>query len=343
MKIFGLGHALPEQIVTNQDLTRFLDTNDAWIQSRTGIKERRILKEESVNSLAVNAGLKALRDAGIEAEELGLILVSTMLGDQLYPSTACMVQKALGASCPSMDINAACTGFLYAMDIADAYIQCGKARYILIISVEGMSRLVDWEDRSTCVLFGDAAGAALVGPGDSLKSIHLAADGQRDLLYGVMPRENCPFTPPGPLEPHGLQMKGQEVFRFAVSQSSADLQLAIQNAGLEADQIDWFLLHQANRRILEAVRLRLKAPAGKMPSNIHRLGNSSSASLPVLLYELYHSGLLRQGHLLALSAFGSGMTSGACVLCWDKPAPPNTEDPENTLAFGPLTVPESLN
>lgn len=333
MRILGIGRALPAQAVSNAQLEQLLDTSDEWIRTRTGIRERRIMREETVTSLALGAAREALADAGLHGRDLDMIIATTALGDDLFPSIACLVQQELEADCPCVDLHAACTGFIYALDTADAYIKSGKARNVLIISAEGLSRVSDWTDRGTCVLFGDGAGAAVVGPGEGLMSIRLAAQTGRALLYSASPAQPCPFTPQKGDGTWGIRMQGQEVFRFAVSSSARDLQAAAEMAGLSIADTDWVLLHQANMRILQSVRQRLGIDAARMPTNIHRLGNTSSASVPMLLYDLYHSGLLQPGHILALSAFGAGMTSGACLIRWDKPAPLNLRAPAETLFF----------
>ncbi len=330
MNILGIGRAIPKQAITNQQLESILDTSDEWIVSRTGIKERRVLGEETLTDLAIAAAREALDHAGLTGQELDMILVATTMGDYLFPSLACLVQQNIGANCPAMDLHAACTGFLYGLDTADAFIKSGKYKHILVIGAEAISRLANWQDRATCVLFGDGAGAMVVGPGDALKAMTLTARTDQRVLYSVTPPGNCPFTASSQEPADGLKMAGQDVFRFAVTQSAADLERALTLAGLTIDQVDWVLLHQANRRILDSVRTRLKLDPMKMPSNIHRTGNTSAASIPLLLWELYHSGLLKQGQLLALSAFGAGLTSGACVIRWDL-QPPKRLTPADDL------------
>ena len=330
MKILGIGRALPQQIVTNRQLEAILDTNDEWISSRTGIRERRILGDETLTGLALAAAREALTDAGLTGPDIGLILVATTLGDYLFPSIASLIQADLNASCPAMDLHAACAGFIYALDTADAYISSGKVQNVLIVGAEAITRLADWEDRSTCVLFGDGAGAMVAGPGEGLLSSHLTVQTNPDVLYSMGPPGNCPFTEQPAEVSRGLKMKGQDVYRYAVTRSAGDLEIVVSEAGLALSDIDWFLLHQANRRILDAVRARLSLPAVKLPSNIHRTGNTSAASIPLLMYELYHAGLLKEGQLVAMSAFGAGLTSGACVLRWGK-APPTTLTPVDDL------------
>lgn len=333
MKILGMGCALPPQVVTNNQLEQILDTSDEWIQSRTGIRERHILSGGTVAGLALEAGQEALQDSGLTGADLDMILVTTAQGDDLFPSVSCTIQQDLGANCPCMDLHVACAGFIYALDTADAYIKSGKASHILIVSAEGLSRLSDWSDRSTCVLFGDAAGAVVVGPGEGLLSCQLSALSRRDILFGTYTGLPCPFSPPEEKVAAGIRMEGQEVFKFAVGISAADLLKAADKADIPIAQMDWVLLHQANRRIIDAVSRRLGVTPGRVPSNIHRLGNTSSASIPLLMYDLYHAGLLEPGHVLALSGFGSGMVSGACILRWDKPKPSQVKDPVHSLHF----------
>jgi len=330
LKILGVGRALPEQVITNRQLEAILDTNDEWIQSRTGIRERRVLGSGTLTGLALAAAREALADAGLSGEDIGLVLVATTMGDYLFPSIASLIQADLNTSCPAMDLHAACAGFIYALDTADAYIKSNKARHVLIIGAEAITRLADWEDRSTCVLFGDGAGAVVTGPGEGLLSTHLTAQTNPEVLYSMGSPGNCPFTRKPTEASKGLKMKGQDVYRYAVIRSAQDLEIVAGEAELALCDIDWFLLHQANRRILDAVRGRLGLKVEKLPSNIYRTGNTSAASIPLLLYELYHAGLLREGQLLAMSAFGAGLTSGACVLRWGK-APPEILTPADDL------------
>lgn len=315
-KIIGTGSAYPQTCKTNQDLGAFLDTSDEWIFTRTGIKTRHICTEESISDLSSLAAQRALENAATSPEELDLIICATLVGDYFTPSLACVVQKALGATCPAFDINAACTGFIYGLDIADGYFARKKAKKILLIGAEVISRFADWTDRSTCVLFGDAAGAAVLEEGgDGLLALKLAAQGNTDLLKMENILGNCPFTPARTGRPF-LQMQGGEVYKFAVSAMCRDLEQVIQEAGLTKDELDFVLPHQANIRIIEAARHKLGIPAEKCPTNMVRFGNTSSASIPLLMDELHQAGAFKKGHILALAAFGGGLTSGACIIKW---------------------------
>jgi len=337
LNILGIGSALPEQVVSNQQLEEFLDTSDEWITSRTGITRRRVMKESELTRLALAASQRALLDAGISGQDLDMILVATTMGDYVFPSTACLIQEGLHAACPAMDLHAACAGFVYALDTADSFIKAGKARHILVVGAEAITRLANWEDRATCVLFGDGAGAVVVGPGEGLLSVRLTARTDRDALYMLAEPGNNPFTRKPDEAPGGVRMQGQDVFRFAVSQSIEDLNQVAAQAGRTVQEMDWVLLHQANRRIIDAVRQRLKLDPARMPGNIHRTGNTSAASIPLLLDEMYRAGLLMPGQLIAMSAFGAGLVSGACVLRWGK-EPPKTLTPAEDLFSPPANI-----
>ena len=315
MRILGTGSALPALTVSNDALAKFLDTSDEWIRTRTGIESRHILTEETLADLAILAAQRALDNAHVAGSEIDLIIGTTTRGELIAPAMACLVQKAVGASCPCMDLNAACTGFIYGLDTALAYIQSGKAKKILIVSAEGMSRLCDWSDRATCVLFGDGAGAVVLDGGEGLLSIRLDVSEDRDTLFIQPAPNNNPFAMPSKVVA-GVHMAGQEVFKFAVSHATEDISKVLSEAGVAQEEVQWFLLHQANRRILESVRQRLNAPEEKFPCNIQHVGNTSSASIPILLDELNQQGRLQAGDLIVMSAFGAGLSTGACVLRW---------------------------
>lgn len=315
MRILGTGSALPARVVSNEELTAFLDTSDEWISTRTGIGARHVMTDETLSELGGLAGRRALEDAGVLPEELDMILCTTVQGETVTPALASQIQKEVSAECPCIDMNGACAGFIYALDAAEAYIASGKAEKILIVSAEELSRLCDWTDRASCVLFGDGAGAVVVGTGEGMLASRLTTTYNDEALYACPTPGNNPFrSRKRPFEP--LRMMGQEVYRFAVSASTDDIRKAAAKAMIEIDQIDYFVLHQANRRIMEAVRRRLNVPSERFPHNIERTGNTSSASIPILLDELNRSGALRAGHLVALSAFGAGLSTGACILRW---------------------------
>lgn len=317
MRIVGTGSALPALEVPNSALEALVDTSDQWITSRTGIGNRHILSEETLSDLAVLAAKRALEDANLTGSQLDLILGVTVQGDEITPGIACRVQGAVGAICPGLDMNAACTGFLYALDVAHAYMAAGKAKKILIVCAEAMSRLCDWTDRSTCVLFGDGAGAVVLDEREGLVATRLAVQEERDTLFIQPPPNPTPFAPASPVPP-GVHMAGQEVFRFAVSHATEDITRLAEEAGIALEDVRWFLLHQANKRILDSVRQRLGQGEEKFPSNIHRVGNTSSASIPLLLDELNRAGQLQENDLMVMSAFGAGLSTAACLLRWHK-------------------------
>lgn len=310
----GVGSALPEHVVTNDMLSGFLDTSDEWITTRTGIKERRVVTTETLAELSATAAKRALAMAGIEAAQLSYILCATTSADYAIPSLACQVQQMLGASCPAMDVNAACTGFLYALDMADALFARDPNARVLVIGAEAMSRLVEWNDRSTAVLFGDGAGALVLGLGSDLKSMLVTAVGDPDPLYARHADGNSPYAVKRERAP--LRMDGHAVYRFAVPTIVRDVSAAIARAGMTEDDIDAVLLHQANLRIVDAAAQRLNIPRDKFKTNIQSRGNTSAASIPILMDELHREGHLPQGSVLALAAFGGGLTTGACVLAW---------------------------
>lgn len=315
--IIGTGSALPKQVVTNKDLEELVETSDEWITSRTGIHERRVCTSESVTDLAVSAAQNALLNAGCSSSELDLIICATISADFATPSLACLLQMKLGASCPAFDVNAACTGMIYAMDIADGYFARKPDQKILIVAADGLSRLIDWKDRSTCVLFGDGAAAAVLGRGDGLLAIEIGAEGKQDPLYAPAGWGNSPFHKAMEESPY-FKMDGQEVFRFAVSSMVASVKSVLTAANLTVDDMDYLLPHQANSRILDAAKTRLKIGDGKCLSNIALRGNTSAAGVGILLDEMNREGKFQKDDVLVLTAFGGGLTTGACVLRWDQ-------------------------
>lgn len=317
MRILSTGSALPKFTLNNEHLTEFLDTSDEWIRTRTGICSRQVLTDESLLELGTTAAMRALDMAELGASDVDFILCTTVRGDMVTPSMGCLLQAALGASCPAFDLNGACAGFVYALDMADALLKAGKARRVLIVSVEGMTRLVDWTDRSTCVLFGDGAGAVLVDGGEGLFRARLTSSGNAEPLNILPNPGNSPFAR-NPVPARSLYMDGQEIYKFAVSRSTGDIQCLAEECGIALENIQHFLLHQANKRIIDAVRTRLKQGAEKFPANVAVRGNTSSASLPILLDEENRKGRFQKGDLIALSAFGAGLTTGACLIQWHR-------------------------
>ncbi|MBO6207392.1 MAG: ketoacyl-ACP synthase III [Lachnospiraceae bacterium] len=320
IKISGTGRALPEKILKNQDLEKMVETSDAWITERTGIKERHIAKAESVASLAAEACRRALADAGKTAEEVDLILLATCSPEMLLPCSACQVQSAIGAkNAVAFDLNAACAGFLFGLQTAHAYIVSGMYRNALVVGAEVLSKIVDWEDRGTCVLFGDGAGAIYVEASEDdqtgILSMTAGSDGSRG---GVLYCRERQISYADAFESNDcyIHMNGGEVYKFAVRQVPDCIEKTLEKAGLSVEDIDMFVLHQANVRIIEAIAKRLKADMEHFPVNADRVGNTSSAAIPLLLDELNKSGKIQKGQRLVLSGFGAGLTYGACVLRW---------------------------
>lgn len=324
MRIVGTGSALPQIEVDNKMLTEWVETSDEWIRERTGIGARRVSTGETVASLAADACRRALEQAGRSAEEVDLILVATCSPEYLLPCAACQVQTIIGAvNATAFDINAACSGFLFGLTMAEAYIQSGMYQRILIAGSEVLSKIIDWEDRSTCILFGDGAGAVLVEAAEETDSGMLScvqgSDGAKGMVLSCRERfgKNPLYTEEiNEAENLFVKMDGQAVYRFATRQVSACIEDALEKANLTAQEIDLFVLHQANARIIEAVAKRLHADMEKFPVNLDRLGNMSSATIPVLLDELNRAGRLKRGQKIVLSGFGAGLTYGACILVW---------------------------
>ena len=309
------GRYVPPKVVTNEDLTAFLDTSDEWIRERTGIRQRHVCTEESACDLAYQAAKNALEQSGTSPEELDMILCATISSDFATPSMACVVQKRLGASCPAMDLNAACSGFLFLLDTAAGFFARGRVKKLLVIGAERISRLLDWDDRSTCVIFGDGAGAMVLGEGDCYLASQLFSKGDDEVIRTPVFEGKSPFNKREQESPY-IHMKGQETFRFAVNAMTHDLKQLIAQAGFSEEDIAWVVPHQANIRIIDAARKRLNIPPDRFCVNIDRYGNTSSASIPMMVDELNRSGRLHRGDLLALCAFGGGLSSAACILRW---------------------------
>ncbi len=314
-RIIGTGSAHPACSKTNDDLAGFLDTSDEWIYSRTGIRSRYVCTDETISDVAEAAARAALENAGTDAGELDGIICTTIRGDYFTPSLACVIQERLGARCPAFDINAACTGFLYALDVAAGFFARKRTKKILVVSCENMSKLLDWSDRSTCVLFGDGAGAVILSEGDGLLSIRVSAQGNRKIMFIPNVSGDSPFNR-APRPKSVLTMQGHDVYKFAVGEMVAQLEGAVRDAGLEQKDVTWVLPHQANLRIIDAAKKRLEIPEERYCCNIAHYGNISSAAIPILMDELNRKDTFRTGDILAMVAFGGGLTSGACVLRW---------------------------
>ena len=316
-RIAGTGSYLPEKVLTNEDLSKIVDTSDEWIAARTGIRERHIAAEgETTSDLGYHAAVRALEAAGVDAKELDLIVVGTTTPDLIFPSTACLIQHRLGADgCPAFDVNAACSGFVYALTVADKFIRSGAAKTALVIGSETLSRMVDWTDRTTCVLFGDGAGAVVLkaDTDTGILSTHMHADGSRkELLWspvgvsvGFKPQENGGVR---------IQMSGNDVFKHAVKALDSVVEETLEANGLDRHAIDWLIPHQANLRIIEATAKRLDMPMERVIVTVDKHGNTSSGSVPLALDEAVRSGKVQRGQLVLLEAFGGGFTWGSALL-----------------------------
>lgn len=317
-KICGTGSYVPAHFLDNNDLSKMVDTNDEWIRERTGVVRRHIIEEETTVSMSVEAARRALENSGTRPEELDLILVSTFTSEVMLPCTACEVQKELGAvNATGFDLNAACTGFLFAYNTAQAYIASGVYKTILLIGAESLSNTVNWEDRGTCILFGDGAGAAVLKAeeGTFYQPVTHSDGNLGDALTCMSRhRKNRPAEEED-LDSY-MHMNGQAVFKFAVRRVPEVIGEALEGTGFSVSDIDYFILHQANKRIVESVAKRLKAEIGKFPMNLQEYGNTSSASIPILLDEINRKGMLKRGDKLVMAGFGAGLSWGAVCLEW---------------------------
>lgn len=317
-RIIGTGSCLPSLVVSNQDLEKIVDTSDEWIRSRTGIERRHIAVEETTTSMAAQAARRALENAGVLAEELDMLLVGTISSDKYFPSAACEVQRELGAKkAVAFDISAACSGFLFGLGVVNAYMEAGMIQTALVIGAETLSKMMDWNDRSTCVLFGDGAGAAVIRREEQgILSMVQGSDGEKG---GVLACDNRRINNPyrqNPVELAYTSMNGQEVYRFAVKTVPKSIGEALDKAGIAADEIKYYLLHQANIRIIEAIAKRLGQPLEKFCTNLQECGNISAGSVPILLDFANREGKLKKGDKIVLAGFGAGLTWGAAVLIW---------------------------
>ena len=317
-RIAGTGSYLPEKVVTNDDLAKVVDTSDEWIHSRTGIRERRVAAEgQTTSDLGYQAALKAIEAAGIAADEIDLIVVGTTTPDYVFPSTACLIQARLGASgCAAMDVNAACSGFVYALSVADKFIRSGEVKTALVVGAETLSRIVDWTERTTCVLFGDGAGAVVLKADaeTGILSTHLHADGSKKDLLRCPVGVSAGFSENEPNAGVRIQMAGNDVFKHAVKALDSVVDETLEANGLDKHDLDWLIPHQANLRIIEATAKRLDMPMDRVIVTVDRHGNTSAGSVPLALDEAVRSGRVQRGQLLLLEAFGGGFTWGSALL-----------------------------
>lgn len=324
LRIAGTGRAIPSKVVTNDDLSQIMDTSDEWIATRTGIRQRHVITAETTTSLSVEAAKKALDAAGMQATDIDVIICATLSQDNTLPTLACEVQAALGAmQASAFDLNAACSGFIYGLGIANAYLKSGMFNNVLLIGTEVLSKILNWEDRSTAVLFGDGSAAAVItNDADTMLAFEQGADGVRGTAIQC---ENAPAVHPFLDEPRTpvtdgpigkVQMNGLEVYKFAVRTVPRATKNVLAAAGLEPDDIKYFLFHQANQRIIDSAIKRLKQPSEKFPINLDRYGNTSAASVAILLDEMVRDGKIEAGDKIVLAGFGGGLTWAACVIEW---------------------------
>lgn len=315
MKIIGTGSALPEKEISNDMLAGFLETSDSWITTRTGIHTRRLLSTETLRELALKAAQAALASARMQASDIDYLICSNVANSYVSPSLGSILLGPLGCACPTFDLNGACAGLVYSLDIADSFLKTGRARNILVVAAEQPSRFCNWHDRATSVLFGDGAAAMVVTEGKGFRDFRLTGDPHTDVMYYKRSLEPTPFdrveekTTP-------LVMEGREVFRIAVEACIKDVDVLLQRNGLTGADIDKFLLHQANMRIIECIREHLEQPREKFPTNIQKYGNTSSASVGILIDELSRAGELKDGQTLMISTFGGGFVTAAAILEW---------------------------
>lgn len=320
-RFIGTGSYAPKKAVTNLDLERIVETTDSWISSRTGIRERRISVGDSTSDMAARAAKAALKAAGVAPRDIDLIVVGTVTGDMSFPSAACFVQSALGikSGAAAFDVSAACSGFLYALDVADKYVRTGAAKKALVVGVDRFSRLVDWKDRSTCVLFGDGAGAVVLSAEKGSKGIlssHIHSDGRHwEMLYAPNTVSPNPFEDAQPGSPF-LKMNGNETFKAAVRTMGNALTEAMEHNGLKIEDISLLVPHQANIRIINAIRERLKLPPEKVFTNIDKYGNTSAGSIPLALDEAVKEGRINGNDIILFVSFGGGLTWASAAVRW---------------------------
>ncbi len=317
-QILGTGSFVPERVVTNEELSQMVDTSDEWIVKRIGVRKRRVCTSETVTDLGAEAARRALADAGVQPEELDLIIAATISADTISPGLGGMVQNRLGARCPAFDMNVACPGFLFALDVAAGFFARKAVKKVLVVSAERMSGLMDWEDRATCCIFGDGAGAVVLGEGDAYLASELHTQGGDDIISIPVKWDNSPFYQ-RELPKNKVNMEGQATYKFAITSMVSDIKSVLEKAGITGEQVKAVIPHQANYRIINEARRRLPEIAPeKFLINIEEYGNTSSASEPLLLDEARRKGMFQPGDYILLSAFGGGLSSASCVVRWTK-------------------------
>ncbi len=314
-KILGTGHFVPSRVVTNDELSTIVETSDEWISQRVGVRERRVCTTETAADLAYGAALEALSMSNTKPEELDMIICATVSPDDASPSMACTVQSMLGATCPAFDVSAACSGFIYMLETAAGFFARKKVKKMLVVGGERLSRIVDWSDRNICVIFGDGAGALVLGEGDDYLSSKIFAKGGDNVIKIPHFGGTSPFYQNELPKPY-IYMNGQETFKFAVNVMVQDITDVIREAGLQMSDIAWVIPHQANARIIDAASRKLDIPAERFGKNIEKYGNTSAASIPILMDELNREGKFKDGDYLVLCSFGGGLSSAACVIRW---------------------------
>lgn len=316
MKVIGTGSAVPTLTVSNDDLAKFLDTNDSWITTRTGIKTRHLLSTENLYDLAVEAATKAIKASGLRPDQIDFLMVSNVANRHVTPGLSCIVQKRIGLTCAGLDINVACAGFVNALMLADGMMKAGHAKNILILCAEEPTKYCNWHERDCSVLFGDGAGAVVLTEGSAFKDVQLTMISDRDVLYYERVMEPTPFEKDHVMG-QPLVMKGKELFKTAVSESAKDINTILRRNELSDGEIQYFLLHQANKRIIEGIRNLVGGPEEKYPTIIEKYGNTSSASIPILLDEMLAADKIKNGDKIVMSAFGAGFVSAACLWEWE--------------------------
>ncbi|MBR4960363.1 MAG: ketoacyl-ACP synthase III [Clostridia bacterium] len=314
-QIIGTGSALPAKVLTNAELSRMVETNDEWIRTRVGVGSRHIAVVETTSDLAAEAARKALEMSSTSPEDLDLIITATITPDAVCPTVAGTVQQRLGASCPAFDINSACSGFLFALETAAGFFAAGKVKKALVIGAERISKILDWEDRSTCVIFGDGAGAAVLEAGDGYLASELVTAGGDDVIRIAGYHGTSPFSTV-PAEKPVVFMEGQETFKFAVNALCEHINSLCGRLGITPADLQHIVPHQANIRIIQMAARKLKLPMEMFVTDIETTGNTAAASVPIALDDLNRSGRLKKGDLVAMTAFGGGLSSAGCILRW---------------------------